>query len=105
VEAYGSYTVPAGQRSVTALSVAYDGGASPGGFDRTLSLYNVSTGSWEVLRTDAQSATDVSTTIDVAGDPMRFVSSAGEIRLRVAGTHPKVFDLTSDLMTFTVTHR
>ncbi|MFP5335167.1 MAG: SdrD B-like domain-containing protein, partial [Actinomycetes bacterium] len=42
VEAYGSYTVPAGQRSVTALSVAYDGGASPGGFDRTLSLYNVS---------------------------------------------------------------
>ncbi|MBI3979136.1 MAG: chitobiase/beta-hexosaminidase C-terminal domain-containing protein [Chloroflexi bacterium] len=105
VDGYGSYTVPAEQRNLVGLTVVYDGGASAGGFDRTLSLYNFATSSWETLNTTSQTSADAKTTVDVSGDPTRFLSSNGELRLRVQAANRNTFDLKADLMMFTVTYQ
>jgi hypothetical protein len=105
VDAYGAYTVPQERRNLVSLTVDFDAGASAGGYNRTLSLYNFTTSTWETLETKAQTIPDLRTTIRVGGDPKRFLSSTGELRMRVQATHSSTFDLKVDLMTFTVTYR
>jgi hypothetical protein len=105
VDAYGSYTVPLGQRDMTALTVTYDGGASTGGFTRDLYLYDFTASRWEPIRSETQTGTDMLAMMDVAGDPRRFLSADGTLRMRVSARNSTGYDLKADLMTFTVTHK
>jgi hypothetical protein len=105
VEGYGSYTVPVEQRDMTALTVAYDGAASTGGLTRQLHLYDFATGKWEAIRSETQTAADMKAMIDVSGDPRRFLSASGQIRMRVSAGHTSTYDLKADLMTFAVTYK
>ena len=101
----GEYSVPRAQRTLLGLSVSYDGGASVGTATRTLSLFNVQTGTWEALKTEAQPTTDLLTTITASGDVTRFMSSTGLVRLRVQVTNTQSFELLADAMSFTVTYQ
>jgi hypothetical protein len=105
VSFYGQFTVPAAQRGMLGLTIAYDGGASAGsGITRTISLYNWTTGQWEALRTEAQTSSDLLTTITVTGDPTRFMASNGRIRMQIRAVRSSSFTLFSDMMNFTVTY-
>jgi len=104
-ELYGQYTVPTNQRTVVGLSVRYDGGASGGGFTRSLSLFNFQTNAWEVLKSETQTSGDLLTTMTIGGNPARFLSSTGQLRLRVAASHSQAFQLKADAMSFTVTYQ
>lgn len=102
---YGSLTLPADQRDLSELTVTYDGGASRGGYNRTLYLFNFATDAWESVGTQRQTTSDLNTTIPVNGDPKRFVSSTGEIRMRISASNLSSFQLKADLMSFTYTYQ
>jgi hypothetical protein len=104
VDGYGSYTVPADQRNLLGLSVSYVGGSSASALSRTLYLYNFTTKTWEALKTEVQQKADLQTALTVSGDPLRFISTTGEIRLRVAFTGFAAFKINTDQITFTVTY-
>ena len=87
------------------MTITYDGGASRGGYDRTLYLFNFATDTWESVGTQRQTTADLKTTIPVSGDPKRFVSSTGEIRMRINAGSITSFQLKADLMTFTYTYQ
>jgi hypothetical protein len=103
---YGEYTVPSARRDMVGLSIAYDGGATATGFNRTISLYNWTTSAWEVLRTETQPTSDLLTTLTVTGDPLRFMASNGRIRMRIETIRSSTsnYDLRADMMSFTVTY-
>ncbi|MGH9174504.1 MAG: IPT/TIG domain-containing protein, partial [Vicinamibacterales bacterium] len=107
VSFYGEYVVPEERRDIIGLTIDYDGGASASGYNRTISLFNFETGAWEVLRTEAQTTSDRRTAITIAGDPSRFLSSTGQVRMRIRAVRTGLlptFNLRGDLMTFTVTY-
>jgi len=106
VSFYGQYVVPSARRTIVELTIDYDGGATAAGYNRTISLYNFDTGAWEVLRTEAQTTSDLRTTITITDDPSRFMASNGRLRMRIQAIRPgnSTFSLRGDLMTFTVTY-
>jgi hypothetical protein len=105
VDAYASLVLPDGQRDVGALLVEYDGGGSGAAAQRTLSLYDWRAGGWETIDAGAQPAADALTAAMVAGDPNRFVSVTGQVRLRVAANAAGPFSLAADMLRFTYAAR
>ena len=97
-EWYGSGTgVVAG---ATNLTVAYDGSASAA-VTQTLSVYRYSTSSWVVIDTRAVGATDATVSWSTTS-PSLYVSSAGQVRLRVSTTAGASHTVRADQLRWTV---
>ena len=104
-DGYASVTLPPGQRGVVALGIDYDGGASLATATRTLFLYSWTTKKWEQVQpSQAQSVADMRVTWDAGGDPKRFVSGTGEIRVRVSATRSAPFELRADQLNLVIGH-
>jgi hypothetical protein len=103
-DGYGAVVLPEGRRDVVAMMVAVDARATTAG-TRELSLLNQRTGLWELLGTEKQPTVDAATALVVEGDASRFVSEAGEIRLRLRVAAPAAFALRIDRMALTAASR
>jgi hypothetical protein len=83
VDGFGSWSVPAGQRDVASMTIRWNGRSTIAGLRRTLHLFNWGTNAWEEINQTALPAGfDVTSVTSVSGDPGRFVSPTGEIRVR-----------------------
>jgi hypothetical protein len=89
--------------NLISLTVRYDGAASTAGVGRTLFLYNFTTGAWEYVAGGTESTTDTTVTATVAGDPNRFLSPTGEMRIQVKASSATSFILKADLVEFSFT--
>jgi hypothetical protein len=105
VNGYVSYTVPTSQRNLLGLTVDYEIGSDLDGFNRAAYLYNFQTASWEMLETAPQTLAAQHTTFMLDGDLKRFMSSTGQMRLRIQASHSGAFHLQADLVTFTITYQ
>ena len=98
---YGNSSISQNPASVVKLTIAYDGKFSRT-VTQTLHLYNWSTSSWVQVNSRSVSISDVSTTYSTTS-PSSFISTEGNIRLRVLGTGTnKNFTGSGDFMQFSV---
>jgi hypothetical protein len=78
---YGSVTISQAPTSVTKLTINYDGKNSASK-TQVLSLYNWSTSAWTQIDSRTVSTTDVVIT-NTQTSPANYISSTGQIRLRI----------------------
>ena len=99
---YASVTISQSPASVSKLTITYDGNYSRS-VTQTLFLFDWSTATWTQIDTRSVGATDVTIT-NVQTAPANFISSTGEVRLRVRGslTNNKSFICQGDYVQFTV---
>jgi len=98
---YGSTIISQSPASVTKLTVNYDGKNSASK-TQVLYLYNWSTSTWTQIDSRTVSTSDVVIT-NIQTSPANFISSIGEIRLRVYSTGgTKNYTCSGDWMQFTV---
>jgi hypothetical protein len=98
---YGSVVINQPPASVTKLTINYDGKFSISR-TQTLYLYNWSTTSWTQINSKTVSTTDVLTNYSTTS-PSNFISSTGEIRLRVYSTGgTTTFKSSGDWMQFLI---
>jgi hypothetical protein len=98
---YGSVVINQPPASVTKLTINYDGKFSISR-TQTLYLYNWSTLSWTQINSKTVSTTDVLTNYSTTS-PSNFISSTGEIRLRVYSTGgTTTFKSSGDWMQFLI---
>ena len=100
--AYASMT-PTERSSLSKLTIDYNGNDSSAGAALTLQVYDFATGAWTVVdgpRTGVTS--DRSFSWSSSSSPTDYVSSAGEVRLRVRGTATSSFRTRTDLVRFTI---
>ncbi|MCC6402969.1 MAG: VCBS repeat-containing protein [Fimbriimonadaceae bacterium] len=69
--------------TVSRLTLKYEGSTSVANMSQTLSLFDFSTGAYEVVDTRAASLGDSTVTVIVTTNPGRFVSSTGALRALV----------------------
>ncbi len=83
VDGYASVVLPSGQRNVAALGVDLDGRATLTGTTRSMWLYDFKAAAWvSLINAQSQPITDLRSVVDASGDPARFVSGTGEVRVR-----------------------
>lgn len=98
---YGSTIISQSPASVTKLTVNYDGKNSASK-TQVLYLYNWATSTWTQIDSRTVSTSDVVIT-NIQTSPANFISSIGEIRLRVYSTGgTKNYTSSGDWMQFTV---
>lgn len=98
---YGTVFVSQPPTSITKLTVTYDGKYSRN-VTQTLHLYNWTSSSWTQIDSRTVGSSDVTVT-NVQTSPASFVSSGGEIRLRVLGTGSnRNFTCSGDYVQFAV---
>jgi hypothetical protein len=102
VDGYWSTILPAGQRNLSALSFSYNHRVSKVGPSHLVYAYNFVTGQWESLSTATTAPTAATARqVTVTGDPNRFVSATGEVRLRLHyWTNAVSFTTTIDQVNF-----
>lgn len=74
--------------TITQLQVYYAGKVDITGVTLTLQSFNVAAGTWETVQTLPAPTTDTLTLFTLNGSLRRFVSAAGEVKLRVQASHP-----------------
>ena len=98
---YGSTIISQSPATVTKLTINYDGKNSASK-TQVLYLYNWSTSTWTQIDSRTVSTSDVLIT-NIQTSPANFISSIGEIRLRVYSTGgTKNYTCSGDWMQFTV---
>ena len=99
---YASVTISQAPASVSKLTTIYDG-AYTRSVTQTLFLFNWASATWTQIDSRSVGGNDVTIT-NVQAAPANFISSTGEIRLRVRGslTANKSFTCQSDFVQFTV---
>ncbi len=85
---------------VTKLTLTYQGSESRS-LSQTLYAYDFGAATWRQIASATVSTTEQTFTWTTAS-PAPYVSSTGEVRLRVNGSSPYVFTAAGDLMQFTV---
>jgi len=107
VDGYASMQLPSAQRNVASLGVELDGRATLTGSTRTLMLYDFKAAGWVTLvDRDSQPITDMRSVIDASGDPARFVSGTGEVRVRMQAVRTSgAFDMRLDQALLRIQHR
>jgi hypothetical protein len=85
------------------LSLRYNGGASSSSASLSVAVYQWTTGTWTTFHGPRAPGTtgDVTATWTTSS-PAEYVSSTGEVRVRVRGTRSLSFRTTTDLVRFTV---
>jgi beta-lactamase superfamily II metal-dependent hydrolase len=98
---YGNKTITQAPSSVSKLTITYDGKNSRT-VTQSLHLYNWTTSIWTQIDSRSVGSTDVTIT-NIQTSPANYISSTGEIRLRVLSTGTtKNFTCSGDFMQFTV---
>jgi hypothetical protein len=107
VDGYASMQLPSAQRSVVGLGVELDGRATLTGSTRSLMLYDFKAAAWVTLfDRESQPITDMRSVIDASGDPARFVSGTGEVRVRMQAARTSgAFDMRLDQALLRIQHR
>jgi hypothetical protein len=107
VDGYASMQLPSAQRSVVGLGVELDGQSTLTGSTRTLMLYDWAGGAWVTLfDRESQPITDMRSAIDASGNPARFVSGTGEVRMRMQALRTTgAFDMRLDQALLRIQHR
>jgi len=95
-DGYGQFRLPGAARRPAALTLTYAGGATDRHTTRTVAVYDWRAGRWTALQSIAQPLDTTTAVVDLPGDPSRFVSTAGELRVRVVATGPRPFELRVD---------
>lgn len=94
---YGRFNITENPENVIRLTVNYDGKYSSN-VTQELSMYNFSTNAWVQFNSKNVGKTDISTTY-IQNTPSNFISSAGEIRVRVyASNNSKNYTCSGDWM-------
>lgn len=97
---WGALTLPA--PAPTALSLSWAGSATAAGGTREVALWDWEQRSWTVVSAAPQPAVPSRHVLDVGGDVRRFVSSTGQVHVRLEGTAPKTagtWSLVADQLT------
>lgn len=98
---YGTVTVSQAPSTITELTITYDGKNSRS-VTQTLHLYNWTTSTWTQIDSRSVGTSDVTIT-NTQTSPVNYISSTGQIRLRVLGTGTtKNFTCSGDYILFTV---
>ncbi|HEU5486436.1 MAG TPA: chitobiase/beta-hexosaminidase C-terminal domain-containing protein, partial [Microlunatus sp.] len=107
VDGYASIQLPLAQRNVVGLGVELDGRSTLTGSTRTLMLYDWAAGAWVTLFSrESQPITDLRSVSDASGNPARFVSGTGEVRLRMQALRTTgAFDMRLDQALLRIQHR
>ncbi len=83
-----SATLSGAVGSVGRLKVRYEGHYSIQGVSQEFFLYNYETNAWESVDTSSVgNTTDVVILTEITANPQRYISSSGEMRVRVRGFH------------------
>lgn len=100
---YGQTKISESPGLVTKLTITYDGKYSEPDRSQTLYLFNFSNSSWTQIDSRTVGTTDVTISV-VQTSPASFISSTGEIRLRVRGSGSRntVYSCSGDFMRFTI---
>ncbi len=85
IDWYGSVTIAGSPASVARLTVAYAGMYSGNSTTQTLHLYNWTSSAWTQIDSRAVGTTQILVT-SIQTSPGSYISSTGEIRVRVVGT-------------------
>jgi hypothetical protein len=104
IDWYSSTTITVAKAKVTALSVTYDGSYATTQ-TQNLYLYNWATGNMDLINSQSIGTTDKTITW-TTNTPANYISSAGEIRLRVYATQKTSTSFTckADYASFTITY-
>jgi hypothetical protein len=107
VDGYATMQLPLAQRSVVGLGVELDGRATLTGSTRSLMLFDFKAAAWVTLfNRESQPITDMRSVIDASGDPARFVSGTGEVRVRMQAARTSgAFDMRLDQALLRIQHR
>jgi Chitobiase/beta-hexosaminidase C-terminal domain/SdrD B-like domain len=106
-DGYASMQLPLAQRGVLGLGVELDGRATLTGSTRAVMLYDFVAATWvSLLDADAQPITDLRSVVDAPGNPARFVSGTGEVRVRMRAVRTAgAFDERLDQVQLRIQHR
>ncbi len=98
---YGSTVITETPSSISKLSITFDSKYSKQNTTQILYLYNWSTPAWTQMDSRSVGTADVLVTVN-QNQPANFISSSGEIRLRVFINESNGRNCSADFMRFTV---
>lgn len=107
IDGYATVRLPAGQRSLATLGAVVDSRVNLPGAGGALWLYDWRAGSWtRMLPDDSIDTADLRAVVYASGDLGRFVSTGGDVRVRLAATRTKgAFDTQVDQVVLRYSYR